>query len=992
MTKKILLLVLALPLIMMVTIFTTTKQVSLAVNVPVSGISIDGSKIIYLDLDQEEQYKVDYTVYPTNAYNQEVTFSYEKYGEARKALLEFKDGYIYPKGVGSAKVTITTNDGGFSDSFIVHVDSNILQSIESSISKTKLFVGETATINTTFVPENAKDKIISYSSSNESVAKVDSEGIVKAVGAGTATIKVYAENNPSIFNEFDITVDINGSIALGAEEVVGWNATGNFVISIKKNSEKDPEIITELYGLDNNKLPANILNYTISDLESDSSEYLKKSFDFEFLNNYVGTVIVKITLKFNDTDSQTVTCNLKRVNEIEAKFNYKGADEFVVGETKLIPFSLTPSDANVRYETKVSNDNISATMNKSNKLIVTALKPGVSTVTLKVISNDNEALTKTIEKEVVVLPSTLDILEGAATYGLENIWTIGKYNAKGEVEKFQLTLSYGNSVAGTEFFENIKWVSSESNVVVDNDGFITIKDDNFTGIVNIYIEFSYEGISKKSTPISIRCVGNGVNVYNYEDLINTTKAKKAVVLQETIKEDFGYINGEYNPSYVQVGTTYDWTYYKNIGYKTAPKVYVLVQFYNDVYGNGKTINAHNVAYGLDESDQLSSEALFRGPLNFVGLSKTGSSAISVKAQDNICFALYDDVTLCNVELRGCDLKPSGEGQYDLVDLSYTGTTVEVFGDDIEIKYSRLTNGRTVLRAFGYASDSFEGKSLKPIHVNISNSILSGAREFIARLGSNYFVDGTYENPSPYIDDSKFSFPVQNAYTSMKNEAKADYDSKYIKTYVDFNNCAFKDSGIFSIGLDAHFAGYALADGRKILNGAAKDVFNDWHELAKTSYGTKVTLTERVAIYDWKKLSLVDSSSLIEIVGDPTGTMWEGIEFDVKKMVDTISEKPGFTDIVYREKDTNQKYVHGGIAFFGGGKNYSVVEMEGYTYHNFMGYPVSLEDVDSGYLQLAAGTQDFYFLLYDRTSSFLPDDQNSLFENGADGYDFVKNNR
>ena len=147
MTKKILLLVLALPLIMMVTIFTTTKQVSLAVNVPVTGIEIDGSKIIYLDLDQEEQYKVNYTVYPTNAFNQEVTFEATKYGEERLAKLEFNDGYIIPKGVGSAKVTITTNDGGFTDSFIVHVDSNILQSIESTITKTSLFVGETATIS-----------------------------------------------------------------------------------------------------------------------------------------------------------------------------------------------------------------------------------------------------------------------------------------------------------------------------------------------------------------------------------------------------------------------------------------------------------------------------------------------------------------------------------------------------------------------------------------------------------------------------------------------------------------------------------------------------------------------------------------------------------------------------------------------------------------------------------------------------------------------------
>ena len=72
MTKKILLLVLFLPMIIMISLFTTTDAVSLAISIPVTGIEIVEDNIVYLDLDQEETYKIDYTVYPTNASNAEV--------------------------------------------------------------------------------------------------------------------------------------------------------------------------------------------------------------------------------------------------------------------------------------------------------------------------------------------------------------------------------------------------------------------------------------------------------------------------------------------------------------------------------------------------------------------------------------------------------------------------------------------------------------------------------------------------------------------------------------------------------------------------------------------------------------------------------------------------------------------------------------------------------------------------------------------------------
>ena len=55
-----------------------------------------------------------------------------------------------------------------------------------------LTVGETATLAATVEPENATDKTVTWTSSNEDVATVDEDGVVTAVAAGTATITVTA--------------------------------------------------------------------------------------------------------------------------------------------------------------------------------------------------------------------------------------------------------------------------------------------------------------------------------------------------------------------------------------------------------------------------------------------------------------------------------------------------------------------------------------------------------------------------------------------------------------------------------------------------------------------------------------------------------------------------------------------------------------------------------------------------------------------------------
>lgn len=641
------------------------------------------------------------------------------------------------------------------------------------------------------------------------------------------------------------------------------------------------------------------------------------------------------------------------------------------------------SDLAYAFEDPTSNNDNVVLMVAGDLVIVRADKAGISKISLTVYNQYNPGEHVEFEKTVIVKPQDFSITQIAENinYGIEGIRTIGRTDADGSLSTFEISYSLGNlNDVDDTFLDNVSWHSNNTVATINSNGIITLQEGTGAHLVTFVATFSYHGVELSSTPYTLRCVLDGVNVYSYEDLYNATTSNQVVVLQANIDEDFGKIDGQLDyTKFVEINSTYDTTYYNNIERLEQAKIKVLLQFKNDVYGNGKIINAHNLTMGtLDSTLSPTENTIFRGPLNFVSMTTSESSAISVKGQDNVCFAVYENVTLNNVDFRGCTLEADEEGNIDLTDLNLVGTTVEVFGDNVNFEYCRISNGRTVMRIFGDSQDK-----TKAIHVNIKNSVLSNGREFIIRMGTNLFVDGTYENPTPRIGDDTLSFPKQLQYEEMSQSQKANYDQTYIKTFVTIKNSVLKDAGIFSIGIDSHFSGAMLADGSQYGAGTFYESFiANWKNLAKTSYGAKLTFEGDVRIYDWKPLNSVDSSTLIECLDE---TYAQLLRFDVKELVGAVAEQEKFKNIICTVN--NEKYVHGGVAFFGGGKNYGVFETENYSFHAFQGYQVTLSEIDRELLEAAAGREAFYFMLHDNTGTFLPNHQKDLLAS-SDAYNNI----
>ena len=71
-------------------------------------------------------------------------------------------------------------------------------SINLNTNNLELECGETATLSATVLPENATNKSVTWTSSNSSIATVTTDGVVKAVSRGTATIKATTNDGTNL--------------------------------------------------------------------------------------------------------------------------------------------------------------------------------------------------------------------------------------------------------------------------------------------------------------------------------------------------------------------------------------------------------------------------------------------------------------------------------------------------------------------------------------------------------------------------------------------------------------------------------------------------------------------------------------------------------------------------------------------------------------------------------------------------------------------------
>ena len=176
------------------TISTNVEVVSSSDTVLVTDVKVDRTSIS-LEEGKTSEIKVD--VLPSNATNKSVDW---KSSNEKVAVVSSK-GVVEAIGVGNAVVTVTTQDGNKSASVNVTVtkkvedlDSVCKSVLEKGFSKKSYTLTFLQAINVKYFNDYLVKDLITWSSSEPSIVKVDRKGNVLAIGTGKAYVSVSCNN------------------------------------------------------------------------------------------------------------------------------------------------------------------------------------------------------------------------------------------------------------------------------------------------------------------------------------------------------------------------------------------------------------------------------------------------------------------------------------------------------------------------------------------------------------------------------------------------------------------------------------------------------------------------------------------------------------------------------------------------------------------------------------------------------------------------------
>ncbi len=251
--------------------------------------------------------------------------------------------------------------------------------------------GDTVKLNANISPADAADKSVTWVSDNRSIATVDKTGLVTTHAAGKVKITAIS-SNATIKTEctIDVRVPVT-SFVLNKSDVTILAGETNVLAAIV-----GPEDATT----------------TKVEWSSNNKEVVKVTDDGLLIGLKQGNAIVTAVLK-DENGTHSATCKVTVpislvVGVTDVKLN-KTNMTLEAGSRETLTATLTPADATNTSVVWTSSDKNVATVNTNGR--VTALAPGVSTITVTSVSGGEQAtckVTVTEPKDVSVTGVSLN--------------------------------------------------------------------------------------------------------------------------------------------------------------------------------------------------------------------------------------------------------------------------------------------------------------------------------------------------------------------------------------------------------------------------------------------------------------------------------------------------------------------------------------------------------------------------------------------------------
>jgi uncharacterized protein YjdB len=195
-------------------------------NIPVTGITLLPASLTF-SVGSSQQ--LASTIAPANASNKNLSWTSDNTAVATVS----SSGIVTAVSVGTATITVTTEDGGKTATTAITTTNQIfVSSITVSPTTATITMGNQQQLTATILPANASNKNITWTSSNTSVATVNSLGLVTSVAPGTCNITVTTQDgsdnkaiaaitvNPRPINKIISTCDFN----------TGWTSSNTLTV------------------------------------------------------------------------------------------------------------------------------------------------------------------------------------------------------------------------------------------------------------------------------------------------------------------------------------------------------------------------------------------------------------------------------------------------------------------------------------------------------------------------------------------------------------------------------------------------------------------------------------------------------------------------------------------------------------------------------------------------------------------------------------------
>lgn len=344
--------------------YTDKRDTTTPADVKVSRITLSASTGLALTKGQTQ--KLTATVAPANATNKEV-----KWDTSDKNVATVSDnGLVTAKSAGTAIITCTAKDGSGVKATCKVTVTVPVSGIQLSQTSAALTVGDTLTLTKTIYPSDATNQAVTWTSSSDAVASVDSNGKITAKTAGSAVITCKSVSDNSVVGICNVTV--KAKVQTPSEIKVNKITLNKTTASVTKGKTLQLTATVTPGNATKKEVKWSTSNKNVA-MVSTSGLVTAKS---------AGTATITCTAQ--DGSSVKATCKITVKNPVvkvtKVTLN-KTTATLAPKETLTLKATVTPTNATNKAVTWKSSNTKIATVSSSGK--VTAKAAGTVTITCR---------------------------------------------------------------------------------------------------------------------------------------------------------------------------------------------------------------------------------------------------------------------------------------------------------------------------------------------------------------------------------------------------------------------------------------------------------------------------------------------------------------------------------------------------------------------------------------------------------------------------------